>query len=234
MKLAGFGCSMLWGWNTNGTMTKETSLAYQLGMLMEREWINKAINGSGNDLIYEKLISSHYSKEINPKDTFVLIGWSEGFRRKVFHNDKVSITFRPSATINEPNEEYWSQHSNALFSDYFMNTNQMYYDNLKSIIGTYHLLENYGYKYLMFDALTIMHDGHHNELNDYTISEEWIPQELIDVKKSIKNYFTDISYQKYLEKLFDEGKMPYISESDRHPNEYGAKVFSKKLYKKIK
>lgn len=236
MKLAGFGCSCMFGFSgdAGSAPTKQNSVGYQLSTLMKRDWLNKAINGSGNDLIYEKIIISHSAGEINPKDTFVLIGWSEGFRRKVFYNDKVWEVFRPASTIHNPNEDYWGMHSDSLFSEYFMNTNQMYYDNLKSIIGTYTFLEKFNYNYLMFDALTIMNDGNYTELNDYKISDEFIPQSFIDIKNSIKNYFTNIQYNHFLEDLYQKGKMPFLSDKDHHPNEYGAKEYAKLLYEEIK
>jgi len=236
MKLAGFGCSCMYGFNgdARGIPNKKNSVGYQLSNLINRDWLNKAINGSGNDLIYEKIITSHYSGEINPKDTFVLIGWSEGFRRKVFHKDKVWTTFRPDVTLDSPDIEYWNAHTEALFSDYFMNTNQNYYDSLTSIIGTYHLLENYGYQYLMFDALTVLNDGQGNEIDDYQINEFWIPKEFIQLKNNIPNYYSKYQYNLYLESLYESGKMPFLSDDDHHPNEYGAKEFAKILYKEIK
>ena len=231
MKLTGFGCSYMWGW-PNGN--NENSLGYQVSQLLNMDFVNLARQGSGNDLIYQTLLTNHQSGVINPKDNFILIGWSEGFRRKVFYKDKVWEIFRPHTTLQNPDKEYWDAHTEYLFSDYFMNTNQMYYDSLKNIIGSYHLLENYGYKYLMFDAMTILNDGQGSDIDDYTINPHWIPQEFIDIKKSIKNYFTDIQYNHFLIKLKDEGEVwPYYSKTDFHPNEYGAKEYAKLLYEEI-
>lgn len=236
MNLAGFGCSMVYGFSdeARSPSNPNNSVAYHLSKKLNREYINCAANGSGNDLIYQYLITHHYSGKINPKDTFVLIGWSEGFRRKVFYDDEVCETFRPHITLSNPDKEYWDAHTDALFSGHFMNTNQNYYDSLTSIIGSYHLLENFGYQYLMFDSLTILNDGQGSDIDDYQINPFWIPEEFVNVKNSIKNYFTNIQYNHFLDNLYSNGNMPYLSEDNHHPNEYGAKEFSKILYEEIK
>ena len=232
MNLAGFGCSYMWGW-PNGN--NENSIGYQTAQLLDMKFENFARQGSGNDLIYQTLLTHHQSGKINPKDNFILIGWTEGLRKKVFYNDKVWEIFRPNTTLENPDKEYWDAHIDAFFSDYFMNTNQMYYDSLKSIIGSYHLLENFGYKYLMFDAMTILNDGQGSDIDDYQINPYWIPQEFIDIKNSIKNYFTDIQYNHFLVDLKKSAEVwPYYSETDFHPNEYGAKEYAKLLYEELK
>ncbi len=132
--------------------------------------------------------------------------------------------------MDSVDKEYWDQHSDALFSDYFMNTNQMYYDSLKNIIGAYHFLENYGYKYMMFDAMTILNDGQGNNLDKYKVNKFWIPQEFLDMKNSIKNYFTDLQYNHFLIDLKDVAEIwPYYSKTDFHPNEYACKEYAKIL-----
>tara|TARA_R100000005_G_C4934163_1_gene161713 strand:- start:42 stop:752 length:711 start_codon:yes stop_codon:yes gene_type:complete len=232
MKLAGFGCSCVYGFAGVGVeVVKENSVAYQLSKLLEVDWINKAHNGAGNDFIYEKLITSHYSGEINPKDTFVLIGWTESFRRKIFYKDKVWQTFRPDNTLSNADKNYWDAHTEALFSDYFMNTNQNYYDTLKSIIGAYHLLEKYNYKYLMFDSLTVLDDGKGNLLGDYKIDDWWIPKEFVNIRNQVDSYYKEMQYNEFLYKLRDEGMQPFLSEEDHHPNELGAKEFARELFK---
>lgn len=227
MKLAGFGCSYMWGW-PNGN--NENSIGYQTAQLLDMKFENFARQGSGNDLIYQTLLTAHQSGKINPNDNYIMIGWSEGFRRKVFYKNKVWEIFRPHTTMESVDKEYWDQHSDALFSDYFMNTNQMYYDSLKNIIGAYHFLENYGYKYLMFDAMTILNDGQGNNLDKYKVNKFWIPQEFIDMKDSIKNYFTDLQYNHFLIDLKDVADIwPYHSKTDFHPNEYACKEYAKIL-----
>ena len=72
-KLAGFGCSMTYGFDTQARNPSNInySVAYQLSKLLDRDYLNCAANGSGNDLIYQYLLTNHYSGKINPKDTYL-------------------------------------------------------------------------------------------------------------------------------------------------------------------
>mgnify|MGYP005994607237 FL=1 len=231
MKLISIGCSFLYGYYKRGEgCNKDYSAGYHLSNMMGRDWLNESDCGIGNDLICERLITSHQSNKINPKDTFVLIGWTEAFRKKIFVNDKVYIDFRPPVTLSD--KGLYDIKDESLYSEYFMNSNQIYYDFLKNILTSYYLLENYGYKYFMFDSINTMHDGSHNLLDDYTIGKEWIPQEFVNVKNEIKNY-SKLNYFNYLKELEKDNDFPYCSREDLHPNQYGAKSFAKKLYKEI-
>jgi len=222
--LVGFGCSMVFGYPNN----HNNSVMYQLSRILDMDYVNCAINAAGNDLIYEKILVEHYSGKITPDDSFIVIGWSEVFRRKIFYNQKVWETFRPIQTLSD--DEFRKEDSKeiALYSDYFMNNNQNYYDTLSSIISTYHLLKSYGYNYLMFDALSIRPE------DDLKIDKNWIPNEFLEVYNSIPNYYREIQYNEFLDELYKgDDKVPYVSEVDGHPNEYGATEFAKVLYDNI-
>ena len=212
MNLASFGCSFLYGYDGKGGCDKTYSTTYHLSKLMNRNWINKSDCGIGNDLIYERLITSHQRGDINPNDTFIVIGWTQGFRKKIFIDDEVYLTYRPDT----------DQVDNKELSYYLSNTNLVYYEVLKNIIGVYVFLENYGYDYLMLDTIN-------TTMDECKIEEHYIPQELFDMKNEIKKY-SKLNYYNWIQ---DKGDKAFISKSDHQPNQWSAEQFSKLLYSEI-
>jgi|TARA_R100000734_G_C3314306_1_gene105841 hypothetical protein len=223
LKLASFGCSFLFGFDGGQYENKDYSAGYHLSKLMNREWINNSFNGIGNDVIYEKLLTSHQQGQINPKDTFILIGWTAGYRRKIFVEDKSYITYAPSQTPLENDSLTWEL-------EYFLsNINFVYYEVLKNINSTYYMLESLGYKYLMFDSLSPMTSFPGVDEEECYIDEMYVPKEFFDIKDSIKNY-SDLNYYNWIQ---DNGEKVFVSPTDHHPNPYGAEQFSKLLYDEI-
>ena len=117
MRFVSFGCSMMFGYNNFEPMkTKQNSLVYQLSKMYGGEYLNLAVCGGGNGLIYERLLTN--SLKLNPDKDFIVIGWTESFRRKLFFKNEVDITYRPYHTTQETIQEFIKglYEKNAFFS----------------------------------------------------------------------------------------------------------------------
>ena len=104
MKLASFGCSFLFGFDGGQYENKDYSAGYHLSKLMNREWINNSFNGIGNDVIYEKLLTSHQQGQINPKDTFIL---RFGYDRDSLSKPKILTIENPRLKICWHDKHIW-------------------------------------------------------------------------------------------------------------------------------
>jgi len=107
MRFVSLGCSMMFGYsdvNLDHRITKQNSLVYQVSKMYNAEYLNLAVCGGGNGLIYERLLTN--SLKLNPDKDFIVIGWTESFRRKLFFKNEVDITYRPYHTTQDTIREF--------------------------------------------------------------------------------------------------------------------------------
>ena len=111
MRFVSFGCSMMYGYTDAGPDNPQNSVVYQLSKMYNAEYLNLAVCGGGNGLIYERLLAHsvgppNHSLKLNPDKDFIVIGWTESFRRKLFFKNEVDITYRPYYSTSETIKEF--------------------------------------------------------------------------------------------------------------------------------
>ena len=218
---------------------------HKLGKLLNIEVSNISEAGSSNDGIVRRVLKRipELLNTYEPKDLFVIIGWSSPERKDFWYNGPPVLDEKSSYFRKQEYVSYWETMYPAelehgvlkfgkspladfykLYFQYFWNEEEYMERYIQHNLLIHHFLNSYGVEHIFFDAFYQT-----KEMGIYSEMDENKLEQLEEIKNSnfINQTFREVLMDgKVLDKeLFGE---------DFHPTEKGHEIWANELYKKLK